>query len=289
MISDTQVQHLYFADTLQVQFPNELKTIRDSLKPFTEIKIDIIKGTKDIWTRDYMPVHVGNEKYVSFRYQPWYLKGYEQQLTSRFDLPILKSLDVQYSDINLDGGNVEQSATKVILTDRIYEENKNLSKEYLLEELKCLFKKEVIIVKAYKKSEDMTGHIDGMMRFVNESTLLVNSLNDDDDLKKDLQGLKRDYGLNYIELPYFDDPFNSDKNVPAAKRISARGIYVNYLAIDNAILFPIFEMKGFVEYDEQAIETISDVFPHKEIVPININEIAIQGGLMNCISWRVNK
>lgn len=155
-----------------------------------------------------------------------------------------------------------------------------------MKELERLFGKEIIVVKAYSKSEDMTGHIDGMMRFVNENTLIGNSLEGNYQyIKDDVQRLKRDYGLDYIELPYFEDLYNNDMNVPVAKRISARGIYVNYLEIGQIILFPIFQMDGFKQHDENALKIISETFPNKRIIPININDITKEGGLMNCISW----
>lgn len=39
-----------------------------------------------------------------------------------------------------------------------------------------------------------------------------------------------------------------------------------------------------VDTDNEAIELAKNIFD-KTIIPVNINEIAADGGLLNCISW----
>jgi len=60
---------------------------------------------------------------------------------------------------------------------------------------------------------------------------------------------------------------------------------VNYLEIGNLIVFPVFELEG--NKDEEAFDLISSLYPNKFIERINITDIAIEGGLMNCISWNI--
>ena len=40
-----------------------------------QIGYGFIENTKDIWLRDFMPVKTRNGKYISFKYNPCYLKG----------------------------------------------------------------------------------------------------------------------------------------------------------------------------------------------------------------------
>ena len=70
-------------------------------------------GAKDIWAKDYMPVKTGSSKYISFRYEPCYLKD-DPQLKTDFknDVAPKLSLPVIYSNINLDGGNIVFSPSK---------------------------------------------------------------------------------------------------------------------------------------------------------------------------------
>ena len=42
-----------------------------------------------------------------------------------------------------------------------------------------------------------------------------------------------------------------------------------------------------INKDNEALDLVHEVFPDKQIEPININDIARQGGLMNCITWNI--
>ncbi len=115
----------------------------------------------------------------------------------------------------------------------------------------------------------MTGHADGMVRFVDENTVVTNAplspYGFETKVKKSLQN----YGFNVIDFPYFD-----------SKGDSAVGCYLNFLETEQAIFLPVFD----VETDNIALDTAKSLFD-KTIIPVNINEIAIKGGLLNCISW----
>ncbi len=97
---------LYFSSLLKtnLQYSKSAKNLFAALSKFGE-EYDFFDSAKDIWARDYMPVKVRSGKYISFRYEPGYLKDYPQLKTDfkkdvapQFNLPII------YSDINLDGG-----------------------------------------------------------------------------------------------------------------------------------------------------------------------------------------
>lgn len=72
-----------------------------------------------------------------------------------------------------------------------------------------------------------------------------------------------------LDFPYF-----------YSKGDSAVGCYLNYLATEKSIFLPVFG----VDTDNEAIELAKNIFD-KTIIPVNINEIAEYGGLLNCISW----
>lgn len=219
-----------------------------------------------------MPVKTKSGKYVSFRYEPSYLAG-DPQLRTNFKTDIAPHfvLPVTYSNINLDGGNVvfSPSKTKAVITDRVFSENPEYDKNTLLLELEKLLEASVLIISSLKS--DMTGHADGMVRFVDENTIVTNaSLSPygfETKVKKSLQN----YGFNVIDFPYFDSNGNS-----------AIGCYLNFLETGQAIFLPVFS----VDTDNKAIQTAKHIF-HKAIIPVNINEIAADGGLLNCISWEI--
>lgn len=108
-----------------------------------------------------------------------------------------------------------------------------------------------------------------MVRLVGENTAIVNAplspYGFETKVKKSLQN----YGFNVIDFPYF-----------YSKGDSAVGCYLNYLATEKSIFLPVFG----VDTDNEAIELAKNIF-YKTIIPVNINEIAEKGGLLNCISW----
>lgn len=63
---------------------------------------------------------------------------------------------------------------------------------------------------------------------------------------------------------------------------SAVGCYINFLETEQAIFLSVFG----VDMDSKAIDTAQNIF-NKTIVPVNINEIAEQSGVLNCISWDI--
>lgn len=235
------------------------------------IKYKLLNNTKDIWLRDFMPVKTKSGKYVSFRYEPSYLAN-DPQLRTNFKTDIAPSFKVDnlvYTDINLDGGNVvfSPSKEKVIISDRVYSENPSWHKAELTAKLAKLLEANVIIIPSLKS--DMTGHANGMVRFVNENTVVANAplspFGFETKVKKSLQN----YGFNVIDFPYF-----------YSKGDSAVGCYLNYLETEKFIFLPVFS----VDTDNKAVQTAKHIF-HKAIIPVNINEIAADGGLLNCISW----
>lgn len=234
------------------------------------IKYKLLNNTKDIWLRDFMPVKTKSGKYVSFRYEPSYLAN-NPQLRTNFKTDIAPHfvLPVTYSNINLDGGNdvFSPSKTKAVITDRVFSENPEYDKNTLLLELEKLLEASLIIIPSLKS--DMTGHADGMVRFVNENTVVANAPLSPFGFEAKVKKALQNHGIEVLDFPYFDS--NGD---------SAIGCYLNFLETEQAIFLPVFS----VDTDNKAVQTAKHIF-HKAIIPVNINEIAADGGLLNCISW----
>lgn len=235
------------------------------------IKYKLLNNTKDIWLRDFMPVKTKSGKYVSFRYEPSYLAG-DPQLRTNFKTDIAPSFKVDnlvYTDINLDGGNVvfSPSKEKVIISDRVYSENPSWHKAELMAKLAKLLEANVIIIPSLKS--DMTGHADGMVRFVDENTVVANAPLSPFGFETKVKKALQNHGIEVLDFPYF-----------YSKGDSAVGCYLNYLETEKFIFLPVFG----VDTDNETIDLAKNIFG-KTIIPVNINEIAADGGLLNCISW----
>ena len=275
-------QTVYLSELLMDKYPETCKNLIAILEKH-HVKYSFIKGTKDIWCRDYMPVQTESGKFIQFRYEPSYLKGKKEWEESRSDVHDVcsaNSITPIFSDINIDGGNVVLFGDKAILTDRIFQENPDYEKNILVSELEELLKAKVIIIPAFKT--DITGHADGMVRFVDKNTILGNDLNIEYKYIRD--GINKACtrnGLRYINVPFFEPKY--DKN----HEMNAIGIYVNYLEVDNLIVLPKFNVDG--NHDEEVESLFKMIFPDRIIETVDYNEVAIEGGLLNCTTWTIKE
>ena len=268
-------QTVYLSRILKTKYPETCDRLIQILEKH-HVKYRFLEGTKDIWCRDYMPVQTPSGKFIQFKYDPSYLKGNKDWEKSRSDVKEvcrLNRIDAQLSNINIDGGNVLICNNRAIISDRVFSENPTWNNEELVNELSRLLECEIIIIPA--ENDDMTGHADGMVRFVNRDTILGN--NRDKEYKywrEKMQKVIEENGLNYIDVPFFEP---KDSKHP----LSAVGIYVNYLEVNNLIVLPVFGR----DEDRQAFNIIQNAFPDRVIETINYNDIAQEGGLLNCTTW----
>ena len=271
-------QVVYMSELLLEKYPTTCRQLTGILEKHG-IPFRFLKGTKDIWCRDYMPVQTASGKLVQFHYEPSYLKGEEWE-SSRSDVKeVCRSNGFHpiFSSINLDGGNVLLCEDRAIISDRVFTENPGYSdKQQLIAEIGELLEAKVIVIPAQKG--DMTGHADGMVRFVNRDTLLGNNRLDDYKYWRDgIDKVLKQYHLEYEDVPFF-----WDYKSPAHPH-HAIGIYVNYLEVGNLIVLPVFEVSG--NKDAEAVERFRQIFPDRVIETINYNEIGLEGGLLNCTTW----
>ena len=233
MILDSETSLLYLSDHIQSRatFFSELSSLLRSRK----IEYRFLPNTRDIWAVDYMPIQVAVDRFVQFRYQPDYLQSAKYITTQTDPDEVCKDigLDRIHSNIILDGGNVIKGKKWAILTDKVFKENPLVSQRQLIDQLEELFDVKVIIIP--REPYDFTGHVDGMLRYYDEGSLLINDYRDHLSVsyKSRLKKALADQGFKLIEIPYAPDTSNLN---------SANGIYINFMEMENFILVPIFEI-----------------------------------------------
>lgn len=279
MITNDKSNLLFLADTLGEKFPAFSQVLTETLNR-CDIRTRELPGTKDIWCRDYMPVQIGLKNFVQFSYPPPYLQG-QKYLDTITDVNTVCSdigIQTKKSDIILDGGNIVCSEKKATLTDRVIKDNPGKSKTQLFTELRNQLElDEIIIIPAQPR--DMFGHADGMLRFIDEDTVLVNDFSGEKDyFRKGLSSALNKHKLKQVGFTYSP---SSEKN--ADKVPSASGTYINFLHIGNQIIMPTFD----IPEDEIAFMQLCDVYTNHHIETIDSSEIAKEGGVLNCIAWNV--
>ncbi len=279
MITNQQSDFLYCADTLIEKHPVFAAALGDKLLDMG-INHAVLPSTKDIWCRDYMPIQLDRKKFIQFQYPPSYLQNdkYKTSITDVDEVCRQLKIETIKSEIILDGGNIVCSEKKAIITDRVFSDNKEIPKVRLIDMLcKLLEVDEIIIIP--NQPFDIFGHADGMLRFIDENTVLVNDFSEEREyFRKKLRKALDKYHLEQIPFTY-----TPSKEVNADKIPSAAGTYINYLHIGKMILMPTF---GIPE-DEKAYQQLSRIFASFTIETINAVEIANEGGVLNCIGWNV--
>jgi len=271
----TPLNTLWLADTLPQFYPKFFHRFRNTLMQHG-IDMQFLPGTKDVWARDYMPVSTASGALVRFRYFPSYLRKRAADRATISDVDaICKAIDIHpaTSDIILDGGNLLICRKKAMLTERVFADNPDFSPEALRIEISRLLEVEELILLP-EWPGDFTGHADGMVRFVDEKTVLVNDHSQESgSFRRALSATFDRHELQTISMPY--NPYRN------RKAHDAKGVYVNYLQINDQIFFPVFGL----EEDERALFVIQTAFPSHQIIPVSATDIARGGGLLNCISW----
>jgi len=279
MTTDSQTNFLYLADTLPEFYPDFYQGFQKLLID-ARIHFSLLPKTKDVWCLDYMPVQVTENKFVQFQFAPTYLKPkkYHNYVSDPSLICQQIGLEPVVTDIIADEGNVTRTKDKVIMTNRVIQENPKYSVKQLTEKIRTLLEvDEVILIPS--QPDDLTGHSDGMVRFLDERTILLNDYSKEPDREfvRSLKVVLKNTGLDIIEIPttIFD---NEDTN-------DATGDYINYLQMDGYIFLPIFKRKG----DEEAVKLFENLFQEYTIIPVESTQLSKDGGVLNCISWNIKK
>ena len=281
MIADHDTNTIYFSDLLRTD-PRFTASCEAILPILSRHQVDyrFLPATRDIWARDYMPIQVAEHKWVEYRFDPDYLQDAEKDLRKLKTYPDLVcqrlGLSTGKTDLILDGGNVIRSRNSVIMTDKVLLENKPThAPEAVKQKLRELFEVENLVLIPWDP-KDFTGHVDGMLRFIDEDAVLVNGIYNapEHPFCSRLIHSIEEAGLDIHWLQVSDD----EKNTWA---------YLNFLQTQDLLL-----VAGLgLPQDEDALAAIKKAFPEYAsrgaVEQVNVERITQAGGALNCVSWPV--
>jgi len=177
MITDQETNKVFFSEYLKAY--KCWKSIEAALNE-QNIQFELLPNTKDIWVRDFMPIQIDESSYVSYVYNPDYLRDNKKYITtdvsSCYDF---SGIHLLATDTVIDGGNVIKCDDKVIMTDKIFVENNDKNPDELIEYLERCFRCKVVIIPWDK--EERCGHSDGMVRYVDPGHVVINHYCDIDE------------------------------------------------------------------------------------------------------------
>lgn len=270
MVTDQETNKVFFSAWLtQLECWQEIRTALEQ----AGISYELLEGTRDYWVRDFMPIQVTRDSYVQYVYIPDYLDAASEYRTDGgicFEKLGFPDRKVVRTDIVLDGGNVMKCGDSVIMTDKVFLENRQRSRMQVMSELERIFEADVVTI-PWDRNEPY-GHADGMVRYLGEGRVLLTNYGDfePDFAKVLMKTLSRKYEVEELRFP--------------VKRPSMYNwAYINYLQVGEAILLPELD----VEEDEIAYEQLHTLLPQALICQVGVKSLVRRGGALNCISWNV--
>lgn len=247
------------------RFSNEAAKLVDILDK-NNITYETQENTKDIWTRDYMPICLDDGTLVSYIYTPDYLKS-DKYKNSRTQIEYEKN----HMDIIMDGGNFVRYKNKAIMTEKVFNENPSKSKDEIINIIKSNCKLDELII-IPQQAHDIFGHSDSMVRWIDESTILINDFsNESKSFNERLQNSLTLYNLKIKTIKYSGNFFSKERTW---------GAYLNFIKIDNLLIVPVY---GISE-DELVLNQIRNIYSDCTIEAIEFNKIINEGGAMHCIT-----
>lgn len=278
MTTDNLTNTVYFSDLLPKKCPILNQHIVEALET-NKIRYVYLSETKDIWCRDFMPIQIEEDHFVFYKYTPDYLQTpYYRRIQTNpekvFQAPQNRLEQVTRNaitiDLVIDGGNVVKCGDTIVMTEKVFVENKDKTRTEVERILKDAFQSDILFLPWDRK--ETFGHSDGIVHYAGDGRILLTNYDDFSPYYYNRFRKALEKHFEIIHLKY------------EAKRPHARSwAYINFLQVGKLVLVPQLGL----EEDKQALEQIAKALPDCEAVGIPALEAVRRGGALNCISWNI--
>lgn len=272
MICDYQTNKVYLAEGIK-GYPKVAENLLYALyKEGIETEyLPHSKSKKHVWARDYMPIQLEEGRFLKYVYRPDYLKNDKDYIPNYTGMIRKLGLNCKPTSLVIDGGNVVKWDDAVIMTDKVLKENPGYDEYGLRFRLEELFETDVVFI-PWDRYE-MFGHADGMVRFIDRRTVLLNNYIDFDRSLRERILRALDGHFEVKELQY---------DTPRCSKYS--WAYLNFLQVAGRIFVPGL---GIAE-DRLAVQQIQRFYPeHKVMLVPDCLELVRDGGALNCVTWTI--
>lgn len=271
---------------------------------------ELLYNTMDVWARDYMPIQLTRDVFLSYTYKPDYLDPYPNCVTN-WQLNGVHAKDnfcfkIVQMPIILDGGNVVKAVVNgkpcFIMCEKILKEN-NVSektfRDWWIQWWKEQFDgttMELVLLPWEGKENNPIGHADGMVRYIGDNHVLMTNYLDFDKMYKDdfgdtMKKILAKAGFTVTTLEYWDK-LKDDKQFN--DMINESWCYINFLQVGSHILVPKLSYSPLNEEAKHQIEaafgqTVSVELINVDMTPIvkDLNSEQNSGGALNCLTWTI--
>lgn len=258
--------------------------------------IDIVEcKLDDSWMRDIAPIFYNEDeklKSISFEFNGYgkYPDYLNDNKISKFISNYL-NIPTKISDLVIEGGAITYDDKKNLFSTKNVIFNKNRKQkhnsEYIIKELKLLFDLNYIFLFENGLMEDDTdGHVDNLLCPIGKNQYLIATTHKLDPNYEILEKNKADL------IKFFRDTNQTfdliEVPLPTRKKINNKNIissYINFYFSKNKIILPKFNVKE----DNEVKLTFENLFPDREIIMLETENINYGGGNIHCITMNVPK
>ena len=279
-----------FEPVTVVACPGDIDEARRMLDPAIDV---VAVPIDDSWSRDAGPCFLVDESGglagVSFGFNAWGGKYQPHDSDDAFSHAVLAHLGVRSftSRLIAEGGGISVDGEGTVLTTESCFPNANRNPDWtrdeIEDELKAMLGAEKVIWLPGDVDETETdGHVDGIAVFVKPGVVLIEDVGRPGDwsheiMPKNIAALRgqTDAKGRPIELVFIGEAVDA----PSDSELFCRS-YVNFYFTNGGLVMPHYGTAS----DQAAHRVFRKLFPDRRIVQVPIDDIAVGGGGIHCIT-----
>ncbi len=260
--------------------------------------------SNDTWARDHGFITLVSDAGLPPRLLDFKFNGWGEKFPADLDNALNKRLFdegrfcgeyVDHLDFVLEGGSIESDGKGTIFTTTCCLMAPHRNQPFTKAEIEAKLKEHLCADRVLwldhgsLTGDDTDGHIDTLARICPDDTIVYVGCSDPADeqydgllkMKQQLQSFRTIEGAPYrlVELPMPRPIYDEDgERLPAT--------YANFLIMNDAVLCPTYNQS---DLDNEALQSLRDVFPDREIVGIDCCSIIRQHGSLHCCTMQFPK
>lgn len=270
------------------------------LHPDRDFQTLIIEKWDDIWMRDCLGF-TNNNQFIKPIYFPKYCDyknrwNYFKDINKASRKIITQFINKPIVDLPLiwDGGNLVHNNQFGFITSKILEDNPSFSQDYIEKMIEEKLNIKPIIIPRQKN--DVIGHLDGYMSFINQHNIAISLYPDMPFLKEDKEyldhlkslAIMKGLSVTCINDRPVDEAISCNCNEFRRKGCfyTAKGNYINNLRLNNTVILPEYTLstKKETNYYNQTNKEIYQSMGF-DVKTVNCDALAQFGGSLHCLSF----
>lgn len=271
-----------------------VNTLNNAAVPLTNIDFYVFP-TDDVWIRDNGPIFVYDQSddlhILDWGFNGW---GFDTPYSNCDAIPgsVANAINISRIDLSamvLEGGAIEHDGRGTVMATRSAvthsSRNPGLTESQIEDYLQTYLGMTKFIWLDGVYGQDITDqHIDGFVKFANDSTIVtMDSLDLDYWLVtgSEITAIYNARNVNNEAYQIVTVPLTQNNVVTTTGfNTGARGSYCNYYIGNKAVVVPVYNDPN----DALALNIIQGLYPNRSVVGMNVQNLYEYGGMTHCVT-----